>query len=82
MQALVFEGFGRHFAKTSNQYQQQPDTHITFDELHHYMMLNPYYGVETPGTEAMINGIYRANNGNANFSQFATKFYRLVYQKD
>ena len=32
---------------------------ISFEELHHFMMLDVFYGVESKATDSIINSIYR-----------------------
>lgn len=54
--------------------QQQNKCTITFGELHHYMMLDPFYGVESSATDSIINGIYLENTGNARYNQFENHF--------
>ena len=50
---------------------------ITFGELHHYMMLDPFYGLTSTATDSIINAIYRESAGNALYRHFRERFSSL-----
>lgn len=55
---------------------------ITFEQLHHFMMLDPYYHVKASATESIINSIYRANADNPLYRSFKNRFSVLPCKKD
>ncbi|MEJ1382030.1 MAG: hypothetical protein RPU52_06270 [Candidatus Sedimenticola sp. (ex Thyasira tokunagai)] len=55
---------------------------ISFKELHHHLMLDPYYGLESPATEAIINRAYRDNAESALYQQFSNRFYLVPCKTD
>lgn len=62
--------------------QIQDKATITFEELDHYLTLDPFYGRESTATEAIISDIYQENSENTRYSQFASKFTRLPVSDD
>jgi len=55
---------------------------ISFEELHHFMMLDVFYGVESKATDSIINSIYREYPENPLFKNFSRRFYLLPCKED
>jgi len=55
---------------------------ITFDEFHHCMMLDPYYGVESIATNSIIASLYRKHVDSVMYRQFEKKFSLLPCKDD
>ncbi|PLY12830.1 MAG: hypothetical protein C0631_15890 [Sedimenticola sp.] len=71
---LVYEGFEPFLTNTKSSSNSDQTAIVRFEELHHYLMLDPFYGVESAATESVINGIYRENADNQLFQQFSHRF--------
>ena len=56
---VIYEGFESLTANPSLPGANNSEHYIKFDELHHYMTIDPYYGVDSAATESIIRGIYR-----------------------
>jgi len=82
MRKLVFEGFD-HESETHNQtdfipQQNQPqDISISFNELHHYMQLDPFYGNNSIATMSIVNGLHKKNSNNDLYQRFDKRFNQL-----
>lgn len=55
---------------------------ITFDDLHHHLMLDPLYGVENTCSEVLIAAIYEENKDNSSYRSFAYQFGLLPCSDD
>lgn len=84
---LVFEGFDNE-SETHNhtnflpQQNQPQDINISFNELHHYMQLDSYYGNNSIATLSIINGLYNTNSDNDLFQRFDKRFSQLPCKGD
>ncbi len=87
MRKLVFEGFYLESIKHGHvdyipQENQTQGTTITFNELHHYMQLDPFYGYNSVAVLSIINDLYNGNAANDLFQKFEKRFSRLPCKAD
>lgn len=78
----VYEGFNTLLIFSYTPSISQNGATIRLEELHYYLMLDPFYGVESDDTEPIINSIYRDNAGNQLFQQFSRRFSLLPCKTD
>lgn len=78
---LVYEGFKSLLIPVTAGNGAQT-TNIRFEELHYFVMLDPFYGVESAATESIINSIYRDNLVNPPFQRFSRRFSLLPCKTD
>ncbi len=83
MASFIYEGFESLLINSKSSSSNNSQTvKICFEELHHYLNLDPFYGVESAATESIINDIYRGNAGNQLFQQFSHRFSLLPCKTD
>jgi len=87
MRKLVFKGFGNK-SKTHNYSNYIPqqnliqDISISFNELHHYMQLDPFYGMDPTITLSIVNDLHNKHSGNDLIQRFDNRFSRLPCKGD
>jgi len=82
MHDLVFEGFAKQLSENSPELLKGNELYVRFKELHHFLILDPYYGVHSDKIESMIDKIYQINSENVLFLQFKNKFNLTLCRTD
>lgn len=79
---IIYEGFEQVITTSLPSEKEIAGVTVMFSEFHHYMVLDPYYGVLSAATESLVNSIYRDNASNALYMQFKRRFSLLPCKSD
>ena len=87
MRNIVFEGFdlkpmNQDYTNYITQHNQTQAINISFNELLHYMQLDPFYGNHSVTSLSIVNDLYKKNGGNDLFQRFDNRFSRLPCKTD
>jgi hypothetical protein len=79
---FIYCGFEALLIPTNPTRDNRQNSITRFSELHHFLMTDPYYGVDSAAAESILNGIYQKNSGNALFQNFRRRFSLLPCKDD
>ncbi len=79
---LIYEGFEPVITTSPPSEEHPSGITVMFDKLHSHLNLDPYYGLLSTATEAIISGIYRDNAGTILYPQFRRRFSLLPCKGD
>lgn len=79
---VIFEGFEDLLSVPTVSLPNTDLQYIIFHELHQYMVVDPFYGMDSAATESIVNEIYRENANNDLFLMFRDSYALKPFKSD
>jgi hypothetical protein len=79
---FIYCGFEALLIPTNPTRDNRQNSITRFSELHHFLMTDPYYGVDSAAAESIVNNIYQNNSSNVLFQGFRDKFSQSPCKAD